>query len=469
MDQRISKSVNTGSILTLSTDTNFTGANGTHASLTDGQFVVVSNDGSATTTTSTEFDSVLSGQRVDREWKLENTGNVTSVNMQFDGFDNTYALFADNDGNFSTGAREIGRLSATGSITVSLGSTAATMIDDEEFFIIALSNDTDGDGVSNVIEDAGQNGGDGNGDGIPDSEQSGVSAAPNPLTGDHTILQVTGECTVITENELLGESSLVAQDPSFDYPFGLIDFQVQCATSGDSADVTIYYSELLDTSNFEYRKFDGNGNAYSDLTDLVTFGNHTYSTGVASGTTVTTVSFTVTDGDSRTDEDGVADGFINDPSGPAVVITSPSSSSRSAPSSSRRRNPKTGKAISETEIAQIFGKKVGSQELLTPTITKAQCFINYTRLIKQGMRGEDVKQVQTCMNSLGYTSGPEDGIYGPLTYAGITAYQRDKNLKWIDGVVGPETSGSLNALSSITLNTQEGITSLIQEAKELIG
>ncbi|MCA9352639.1 peptidoglycan-binding protein [Patescibacteria group bacterium] len=50
------------------------------------------------------------------------------------------------------------------------------------------------------------------------------------------------------------------------------------------------------------------------------------------------------------------------------------------------------------------------------------------------------------MNTLGYTSGPEDGIYGPLTYAGVTAYQRAKNLRYIDGIVGPETSAALNRL-----------------------
>jgi len=45
LDQQISKSVNEGAILTVSTDTDFTGANGTHSSLTDGQFLVIGNDG----------------------------------------------------------------------------------------------------------------------------------------------------------------------------------------------------------------------------------------------------------------------------------------------------------------------------------------------------------------------------------------------------------------------------------------
>lgn len=91
------------------------------------------------------------------------------------------------------------------------------------------------------------------------------------------------------------------------------------------------------------------------------------------------------------------------------------------------------------------------QQPIEISYEKPQCTINYYRLIKRGMRGTDVKQVQRCMNSLGYTSGPEDGIYGPLTYRGITAYQRAQRLQYIDGIVGPETSGSLNDLGDVTV------------------
>jgi len=45
-----------------------------------------------------------------------------------------------------------------------------------------------------------------------------------------------------------------------------------------------------------------------------------YGTADVGGSTVTTVTFTITDGDPITDEDGIADGVINDPSGPAVAV-----------------------------------------------------------------------------------------------------------------------------------------------------
>ena len=83
-------------------------------------------------------------------------------------------------------------------------------------------------------------------------------------------------------------------------------------------------------------------------------------------------------------------------------------------------------------------------EVIEPT--DAQCHINYTRLIKLGTIGEDVKQVQTCMNSLDYSTGIVDGWYGQNTYNGITDYQRAQGLQYIDGIVGPETAGYLNGL-----------------------
>lgn len=102
--------------------------------------------------------------------------------------------------------------------------------------------------------------------------------------------------------------------------------------------------------------------------------------------------------------------------------------------------------IAITEIIEEAGQKP-----IEISYEKPQCTINYSRLIKRGLRGNDVKQVQRCMNSLGYTSGPEDGIYGSLTYRGITAYQRAQRLQYIDGIVGPETSGSLNDLGDVAV------------------
>ncbi len=73
------------------------------------------------------------------------------------------------------------------------------------------------------------------------------------------------------------------------------------------------------------------------------------------------------------------------------------------------------------------------------------CQINYSRLIRYGRVGEDVRQTQQCLENLSYDMGPIDGIYGPKTYAGIVAFQTSENIK-IDGIVGPQTVSYLNRI-----------------------
>jgi len=182
--------------------------------------------------------------------------------------------------------------------------------------------DADGDGNPDSTEDAGNNGWDGNGDGLMDSTQESVSWVPNALTGDYTTIEASGGCAFISENAAVAESSLSASDPSFDYPYGLVDFQVQCSGTWASSDVTIFYGQEYDTSDWIWRKFTSSGSIYSDLSSIVTYG-----TGSLWGTTVTTVSFTVTDGDPFTDEDGVVNGIIDDPSGPWLELSFGSSGS----------------------------------------------------------------------------------------------------------------------------------------------
>ena len=173
------------------------------------------------------------------------------------------------------------------------------------------ATDTDGDGVSDTDENTAP-GGDGNGDGIPDFTQGHVASRPNPVTGAHVTLEAVGGCSFVNDYAVVAESSLSVQDDEFQYPVGLNDFQLACASPGDSADVTLYYDQVYDTADWDFRKFDDNGEAYADITSLTTF-----ATADVNGTDVTTATYTVIDG-GATDVDGIADGVINDPAGPAV-------------------------------------------------------------------------------------------------------------------------------------------------------
>jgi peptidoglycan hydrolase-like protein with peptidoglycan-binding domain len=69
----------------------------------------------------------------------------------------------------------------------------------------------------------------------------------------------------------------------------------------------------------------------------------------------------------------------------------------------------------------------------------------HTDLIKRGANGDGVAAVQ---QALGVEA---DGVYGPLTKAAVTKYQRRKGLT-VDGVVGPETLGSLGLSGAKVVN-----------------
>ena len=62
------------------------------------------------------------------------------------------------------------------------------------------------------------------------------------------------------------------------------------------------------------------------------------------------------------------------------------------------------------------------------------------------IRGEDVAELQSRLNSLGFDSGKADGIYGPQTEAAIIDFQHNRRLAE-DGKVGPEVVTELHLVT----------------------
>ncbi len=86
----------------------------------------------------------------------------------------------------------------------------------------------------------------------------------------------------------------------------------------------------------------------------------------------------------------------------------------------------------------------GTEEVITPPIEVVpKNYLEYKITIKNGSRGEEVKELQKVLNSLGYNVGAEDGIAGNNTIIGIRRFQIDYNLT-VDGIAGKNTYNMLN-------------------------
>lgn len=85
------------------------------------------------------------------------------------------------------------------------------------------------------------------------------------------------------------------------------------------------------------------------------------------------------------------------------------------------------------------------------------------------MTGQDVLDVQTKLDALGYALGELDGEYGPATAGAARAFQRDHGLD-VDGIVGPITSGALaiaTAAQTHQAASEKGALALVEAIKHI--
>lgn len=173
----------------------------------------------------------------------------------------------------------------------------------------ATDTDSDNDGTPDSIEDAAPNNGDANNDGTPDSEQAHVTSLLDPVSGKYAVLAVSEQCS-IEPVSIAAESSNEAADKTYDYPTGMMDFNLSCDKEGFTADISQYYFGQ-DSKGLILRKYNPITKRYSTI-DSASISNET----VASQT-VAKATYQVTDG-GELDLDNKEDGNIKDPSGLAA-------------------------------------------------------------------------------------------------------------------------------------------------------
>ncbi len=181
-----------------------------------------------------------------------------------------------------------------------------------------LDIDDDGSNIDSSVEHGAPNGGDGNDDGIPDAEQNSVASFTHAEDDtQYVTMEMTGDCAAFTFQSTLTEADVATADAMYDYPFGLIDYELNCGQPGEQSTIAFLIHEIDDPTGLTLRKYGPvtPGSATLDWYDYPA----AYDTTAINGQDVVRVTFTLTDG--MVGDDSVADGLILDPFGISVVTT----------------------------------------------------------------------------------------------------------------------------------------------------
>jgi peptidoglycan hydrolase-like protein with peptidoglycan-binding domain len=92
-----------------------------------------------------------------------------------------------------------------------------------------------------------------------------------------------------------------------------------------------------------------------------------------------------------------------------------------------------------------------------------------TRILKNGMSGEDVKELQQLLNSVGNYGLNITGRFDSSTESVVRLFQKENNLV-SDGIVGQKTLQAINSILNKPNNTPSTITeSILQTAQSFVG
>jgi hypothetical protein len=226
----------------------------------------------------------------------------------------------------SPGVDQTATLTISGDYTNMALSSTATAIDTtapsgfgatSEFsqnISVGSAIDFDSDGAPDITEDSAPNNGDGNNDGTADRLQPTVTSFEIDSTGIYETL-VTEGCSENGTVASVDISSLAKHDNGKQYPYGLIDFTLNCSR-GDTVTVTKYVFVDDQPISYTLRKYNPNTEVYADVAGSTVVSQTVGSTQALVST------YAITDG-GELDDDGQANGMIVDPVG--LASTTPNS------------------------------------------------------------------------------------------------------------------------------------------------
>ncbi|MFQ5502255.1 MAG: putative metal-binding motif-containing protein, partial [Phycisphaerae bacterium] len=171
------------------------------------------------------------------------------------------------------------------------------------------------DGVPAAIEDAAPNNGDGNADGIPDSQQENVASLPN-INGDYLTVAVPAGMTLANVSSPANPSPATAP-AGVTFPLGFLDFEIGNLPPDGTVDVQITAHLPPGVTINNYWKFGPEpGNSAPHWYDFAFDGT----TGATFSGNVITLRFVDA---LRGDGDLTVNGVIADPGAPAFTQATP--------------------------------------------------------------------------------------------------------------------------------------------------
>ncbi|MDY7013050.1 MAG: peptidoglycan-binding protein [Cyanobacteriota bacterium] len=131
------------------------------------------------------------------------------------------------------------------------------------------------------------------------------------------------------------------------------------------------------------------------------------------------------------------------------------------PGSSIWRLPNAG------ERGEAWNLDYSGQSILTFGSARADDFKlpPLTRILRQGMRGDDVKALQTILKAQGFDLGEVDGDFGERTKAAVIKFQTQADLT-VDGEVGPQTWKALDPDAEVEIPLSLGLRAKLADLAE---
>ncbi len=144
----------------------------------------------------------------------------------------------------------LGVTDVTITATDDAGNTATCTV---EITVTSEGCDEDADGIDGTVEDGAPNGGDGNNDGIPDSQQANVSSLPD-INGNYATIAAP-DGTTLESVGATGNPSPADAPAGVEFPAGFLDFNVTGVTPGGAVQVVITFNLPEGTTLDSYWKY----------------------------------------------------------------------------------------------------------------------------------------------------------------------------------------------------------------------